>query len=175
MLVVNAICASLMGLALPNAEQACAQLPTILEMSEKYDIRPAVMVALIHEESRYKANAVSRAGACGLTQVLPKYTQNPKLSCRQLKNPRVAIETGSKTLSKFYYSSYAKQNYKTALCTYNAGYRCKKSSASYSENGHRYAKRILRRAARIARAANSHLSIANRLDPYIDNCAATIK
>ena len=175
MLVANAICASLMGLAIPNAQQACAQLPTILEMSEKYDIRPAVMVALIHEESRYKANAVSRAGACGLTQVLPKYTQNPKLSCRQLKNPRVAIETGSKTLSKFYYSSYAKQNYKTALCTYNAGYRCKKSSASYSENGHRYAKRILRRAARIARAANSYLSTANQLDPYIDNCAATIK
>ena len=175
MLVANAICASLMGLAIPNVQQACAQLPTILEMSEKYDIRPAVMIALIHEESRYKPKAVSRAGACGLAQVLPRYTRNPKLSCRQLKNPRVGIEAGFKALSKFYYSSYAKQNYKTALCAYNAGYRCKKSSASYSENGRRYAKRILRLSTRIARLANSYLSIANESNPYIDNCAATIK
>jgi len=174
-LVANAICASLISLALPNVQQACAQLPTILEMSEKYDVRPAVMVALIHEESRYKPEAVSQAGACGLTQVLPKYTRNPRLSCRQLKNPRVAIEAGSKTLSKFYYSSYAKQSYKTALCTYNTGYRCKKNSVSYSQNGRRYAKRILRLAARIAHLTNSHLSTANEFSPYVSDCAATIK
>ena len=93
----------------------------------------------------------------------------------QLKTPRIAIEAGFKALSKFYYSSYAKQNYKTALCTYNAGYRCKKSSASYSENGRRYAKRILRLSTRIARLANFYLSTANESNPYIDNCAATIK
>lgn len=175
MLVANAICASLVGLAVPNAQKACAQLPTILEMSEKYDIRPTVMVALIHEESRYKPDAISRAGACGLTQVLPKYTRNPKLSCRQLKDPRVAIETGSKTLSKFYYSSYAKQSYKTALCTYNAGYRCKKNSPSYSQNGRRYAKRILRLSSRIAHLTNSYLSTVTESSPYINNCAETIK
>jgi soluble lytic murein transglycosylase-like protein len=44
---------------------------TILETSRRHDIDPALVLAVIHVESRYNAFIVSRVGAMGLMQILP--------------------------------------------------------------------------------------------------------
>jgi soluble lytic murein transglycosylase len=44
---------------------------TIVEEARRHDIDPALVMAVIHVESRYNAFAVSPAGAMGLMQVLP--------------------------------------------------------------------------------------------------------
>jgi soluble lytic murein transglycosylase len=44
---------------------------TIVEESQRYGIDPALVLALIHVESRYDAYAVSPVGAMGLMQILP--------------------------------------------------------------------------------------------------------
>jgi len=44
---------------------------TIVEESRRHDIDPALVLAVIHVESRYNAYVVSPAGAMGLMQILP--------------------------------------------------------------------------------------------------------
>ena len=139
------ICAAIVAVNMPNAEYACKNMDVVVEASKSYDLDPYLMVSLIHEESRWKPNAVSRKGACGLTQLLPKYTK-PRHSCRDLKDPETSIWMGAKTL-KFWIQVYGKGNEVTGLCGYNAGYRCKGKKAVKS--GKAYARRIRRRAARL--------------------------
>ncbi len=120
----------------------------VVEVSKKYNFDPMLIFALIYTESGWKKSAVSSAGACGLTQVLPKYTGNgkggknsagvKKLTCKQLKNPRVSIYTGIKTLR--WWRAYHKGDIKRALCGYNAGFRCKGSRPS--SGGMKYAEKI---------------------------------
>ena len=74
MTLVELLCAAYVSLLLPNADIACENMETIVEASEQHAVDPAVMVSLIYVESRWKPTAVSSAGACGLTQVLPKYS-----------------------------------------------------------------------------------------------------
>ena len=101
---------------------------------------PEVVVALIHQESRWKVGAVSRAGACGLTQVLPKYA---KISCYELKDPVISIWIGTKMLSTWLYR-FGRGDYRKGLCGYNGGYRC-------GERSYVYARSVLRRASRLNR------------------------
>ena len=130
-------------------------MPQIVESAENHRIKPEILISLIFVESSFKRKAVSKAGACGLTQVMPKYTGGPalrkKLTCKQLKNPRTSIKAGSKILA--WWISYHNGNLKRALCGYNAGFRC-----SYRKNkngkivrrpnkyGMRYARKVLDRA-----------------------------
>ncbi|MFQ5417810.1 MAG: lytic transglycosylase domain-containing protein [Myxococcota bacterium] len=44
---------------------------TIVREAQRHDIDPALVVAVIHVESRYDAFIVSHAGAMGLMQILP--------------------------------------------------------------------------------------------------------
>ena len=69
------ICAAVMAIGMPNADFACKHMDALVEASEKYDIDPVVLTALIHTESRWTPRAKSRTGACGLTQVIPKFTR----------------------------------------------------------------------------------------------------
>jgi soluble lytic murein transglycosylase-like protein len=139
-MIPEILCAVVISLGFPRADVACDNMKTIVEESEKNDHSPALVVALIRVESRYKADAVSKANACGLMQVLPKYTKNPKLSCEQLKNPNVNIKTGTKKL-KFWIYKYGRGNIRTGLCGYNAGFRCK--GKNKNATGMRYAKKVL--------------------------------
>ncbi len=130
----------------------------VIEVSKKYNFDPMLIFALIYVESGWKKTAVSSAGACGLTQVLPKYTGNrrggrnsagvERLTCEQLKSPRTSIRAGIKTLS--WWRKYHNGNISRALCSYNAGFRC-----SYKKNkqgkivkkpsklGMRYSRKVL--------------------------------
>ena len=71
-----------------NLELACSQAEHLIQASEEYGFEPTLMAGLIYIESRWTADAVSRAGACGLTQVIPRYVEE---TCNELKNPTTSI------------------------------------------------------------------------------------
>ena len=147
-MMAETFCLVLLALGIPRSDFACQHLETVVEAANHYDIRPEVMTAMIYTESRWNPKAVSKSNACGLTQVLPKYTRNPKLTCKSLFDPKVSIWTGAKKLNYWIYK-YGRGSERIGLCGYNAGYRCK------GKNKHRrgvfYSKRVLKRARIVAR------------------------
>jgi soluble lytic murein transglycosylase len=106
------------------------------ELTEKYaadhDIAPALMFGLVRTESAFENTAVSRAGATGLTQVMPdtakemaariKRTGGPDFfnedKTIDLKNPELNMHIGS------YYLKYISGRFNdtlVSLMAYNAG------------------------------------------------------
>ena len=147
-MTADILCLIVMTIGFARAEVACEHMDEVVKASEAYDIRPELMVGLIYAESRWSHKAVSRSNACGLTQVLPKYTRNPKLSCEDLKDPKTSIWTGAKKLNYWIYK-YGRGSEKIGLCGYNAGFRCKgenkhKRGMMYSHSVRKYARRILK-------------------------------
>jgi len=142
------ICAAVMAIGMPNADFACKHMDTLVEASEKYDIDPVVLTALIHIESRWTPRAKSRTGACGLTQVIPKFTRKfGYVGCRMLKRrPELAIRKGAQILNYWIYT-YGKGSYEKGLCAYNAGYRC--AGKNKDKTGVAYAKKVLKYSDKI--------------------------
>ena len=156
------LCSALMTISLPRAEYACRNMDILVEEAQKNDIEPEVLIALIHEESRWKPHAESSAGACGLTQVIPKYTK-PYVTCRNLKRSKISLREGAKALSYWVYE-YGKGDYKKGLCGYNGGYKCGKNSKNY-------ARRVMRLAAKINKQVatqRAYQSILKDLNLQID-------
>ena len=154
MALAELLCAALMLSGAPRADVACKHMDTVVEASEVHNVDPYVMLGLIHVESRWLASARSSSNACGLTQILPRYTGSkrtgvPKLTCEQLFNPTTSIVMGARTFS-FWLTSYGRGNYKTALCGYNKGYRCKGDNPH--PTGVRYANRVMWEAAKLRQA-----------------------
>ena len=102
---------------------ACRVASTIITESEKAGVDPFVLSGLIYEESRFSRKAKSRAGACGLTQVLPVYA---KVSCSELFDSRTSIRTGLSMLNRW--RRYAKGDLREALSCYNAGTACSENT-----------------------------------------------
>ena len=150
-MTAGVLCAAILSINMPNAEFACKHMQSLIKYSEQSSVSPTVLTSLIYHESRWIPNAVSHKGACGLTQVLPKYTGDKrigtkKLTCKQLKNPTTSIETGAITLN-YWISTYGRGRYKTGLCGYNVGYNCKGNNKS--KRGHAYASRILKMSKKL--------------------------
>jgi len=68
----------------------------------KYEIDPLFVAAMIREESRYNANAVSYAGAIGLMQIMPangpefaSRLKIPRFNTKMLYNPDINIQMGA--------------------------------------------------------------------------------
>tara|TARA_B100000927_G_scaffold218145_1_gene178298 strand:+ start:95 stop:592 length:498 start_codon:yes stop_codon:yes gene_type:complete len=124
-------------------ELICKQASTVISESVKNDIDPSLLLALITVESNWNRNVVSSANACGLTQVIPKYTGQitKKYTCNQLKDPKTSIKAGVKILN--WWIKYHDGNITSALCGYNAGFRCGKDRKRPSRGGMRYAKKVL--------------------------------
>jgi len=132
------LCAAVVYSSFPRSDVACKHMNTVVKASEKYNLEPSLLVAMIRVESNWKTTAVSHSKACGLTQVLAKYSQ---YNCRTLvKNPTVSIMEGAKKLHYWIYK-YGRGNKKVGLCGYNTGFRCK--GKSKSKRGFFYAKRVL--------------------------------
>lgn len=136
------ICFALMQMQnVTNHENICNNLDTINYVSEKYNIEPEILVSIFWIESNFKPNEKSHANACGISQVIPKYTDFYRSlrkkgfsinaakikTCKYLSNIKNGIIQGSKAFS-FWYHDYANGNIKIALCGYNAGFRCKNES-----------------------------------------------
>jgi soluble lytic murein transglycosylase-like protein len=148
-------CLALQALGYPRADYACEHMSYVMEASEQNDIKPEVFLGLIMTESNWNHKVVSYAGACGLTQVLPKYSKkyggkDRNLTCDELKDPVTSIQVGGRILN-YWLTKYSKGNYKVALCGYNAGFRCKGDNPN--KQGMRYAKKVLQRARTIKRKA----------------------
>jgi soluble lytic murein transglycosylase-like protein len=126
-------------------DRACRHSRQVVEASSKYKLDPYLLTALIQVESNWKSHVVSPAGACGLTQVVHKYS---KYNCKQLKNPKISIWEGAKKLNYWIYK-YGKGNLKIGLCGYNAGFRCKGKSAIKS--GLTYARKVVTMSNRLKR------------------------
>ena len=126
-----AIISSSFGLTEPGNRRACSYVPEIIAQAKNNNIEPTLLVSVIMVESAFRPRVVSIAGACGLTQVVPKWTGGPetkykKYTCSQLKDPKTAIRVGAQMLS-YSIRVYGKGNLDTGLCVYNAGTICLKS------------------------------------------------
>lgn len=145
-----------------SIKRACRWQPEVHLAAEQNNLDPNLLNALILVESAWSPWIVSSANACGLTQVIPKWTGGAasgrhKWSCEQLKKPAVSIAVGarilrwwidyhaekiavSETRPRVKKKSEAEKQaiaIREGLCGYNAGFRgCKRA-------GNRYAKKVL--------------------------------
>ena len=87
----------------------------VQELSQRYDLSPSLIEALVWQESRWRENAVSHAGARGLAQLMPgtaKYLGvNPD-------DPMQNLEGGARYLRE-QYDTFG--SWRLALAAYNAG------------------------------------------------------
>ncbi len=98
----------------------------IKNYTEKYKIDPFILYALILQESRYKADAVSNAGAMGIMQIMPstasRVAKNIYLtpfSPQILLDPQINLGIGTWYFKKLMMKY--KDNYVLSLAAYNAG------------------------------------------------------
>ncbi|MDP2806885.1 MAG: lytic transglycosylase domain-containing protein, partial [bacterium] len=126
------------------AQKAIVRLPDSLQISllqmiypQKYlssitqsltgsSLDPALVLAVIRQESKFEASARSRSGARGLMQVMPqtgkhmaRMSKVKKFDTKTLYHPQVSIDYGTRFLSsmvKMFDGSLVK-----ALAAYNAG------------------------------------------------------
>ncbi len=132
------LCASLISFSqerIPEKKQAmmldnCVELG-LEAAASGFD--PMLMVSIAHTESRFNKRAVSKAGAVGIMQVLPKYFCPKKGKCDYTKAGLTAWERWSKGRTK-----------KEALCRYNSGRKC-----SDSKRARYYSRVVLRKYWRL--------------------------
>lgn len=160
-----AVKVALAGMISPYQQKvACQNAEYIVQQSEKRGINPLIVTAVIYRESAFSPRVVSHAGACGLMQVLPRYS---KYTCEQLKNPKIGIRDGIRALK--WWLSWAegtKQKRKkkgdtrtvtqAALCGYNAGTRCitRPNGRLSKAVTRRYVKRVMNTFDKFKRAVN---------------------
>ncbi len=91
----------------------------ILSAADRYDMDPAVIKAVIMAESGFNPRAVSRAGARGLMQLMPRTAS--ALGVEDALDPRANIMGGTKYLKKLL--NRFDNDIELALAAYNAGSR----------------------------------------------------
>jgi soluble lytic murein transglycosylase-like protein len=89
----------------------------IFEAGEKQGVDPRFIHAVIWQESKYKVEARSHAGAQGLMQLMPATAK--RFGCHDVNDPAENITAGTKYLS-WLLKRYA-GNVERALAGYNAG------------------------------------------------------
>ncbi|HXY84695.1 MAG TPA: lytic transglycosylase domain-containing protein [Gaiellaceae bacterium] len=93
--------------------------------ARNYQLDPALLAAVIYQESKFHANARSKSGAIGLMQLLPStaigiaiHTGGTAFRVQDLYDPEINVRYGA------WYLHHLMQKYgdeKTALAAYNAG------------------------------------------------------
>ena len=89
----------------------------IKSCSEKYGVNQSLVKAVIHAESGYNQNAVSRKGAGGLMQLMPETAKSLNVADRF--NPRDNVDGGVKYL-RFLLDTF-RGDVSLAVAAYNAG------------------------------------------------------
>jgi len=91
--------------------------PLIRQQARQFKVDPALVMAVIHAESAYDKNAISRAGAVGLMQLMPATAKRFGVSNRNnaAQNIRGGVRYLRHLLEMF------KFNIKLTLAAYNAG------------------------------------------------------
>lgn len=88
----------------------------VAEVAAKYDISPALLEAVVWQESRWNPNAVSPVGARGLTQLMPG---TARMMGVDPGDPHANLEGGAKYL-RLQLDAF-KGDIEKALAAYNAG------------------------------------------------------
>ena len=89
----------------------------IHEKAEKYDVDPALVAAVIEQESRFRQRAQSPVGARGLMQLMPRTGR--WMGARDLYDPEQNIDAGVKYIK--YLEGRFNGNLKKTIAAYNAG------------------------------------------------------
>jgi soluble lytic murein transglycosylase-like protein len=95
----------------PGAYQA-----KVLELARRFDLSPALIEALVWQESRWRAGAVSPKGARGLAQLMPGTARELGVDPR---DPFANLEGGARYLRE--QLDRFDGNIEKALAAYNAG------------------------------------------------------
>ena len=111
--------------------------PLIVQSADQYNLDPLMLAALIRQESTYRSQVVSSAGAVGLTQVMPRYWQ--KTCPGDLYDEATNINCGSFILTKYEQSA---GRLKKALGYYNVGPSNFENNHKMRKQGKRYAKQV---------------------------------
>ena len=136
--------------------------------AENYDLEPHLLAAVIYQESKFKADAVSSSGAVGLMQLLPGDRAGDRRPHRRhgwherdLVDPELNVRYGS------WYLRHLLDKYKDeelALAAYNAGqanvdrWREEGKGIEFPETRH-YVQRVQELKAIYARAYRSELGL----------------
>jgi soluble lytic murein transglycosylase len=101
--------------------------PIVRGHARNYDLDPALLAAVIYQESKFKADARSKSGAIGLMQLLPDtakgiaiHTGGAKFRVEDLYNPEINVRYGAWYLRHLFQKYGDEQD---ALAAYNAGQR----------------------------------------------------
>jgi soluble lytic murein transglycosylase len=93
--------------------------------ARNYDLDPALLAAVIYQESKFKAGARSKSGAIGLMQLLPDtakgialHTGGTQFRVEDLYDPEINVRYGAWYLRRLL-QKYGDE--RTALAAYNAG------------------------------------------------------
>lgn len=108
------------GLSLSTVGAAAgreAWLPAVREIAGNYGLDPALFESLVEQESAFNPMAVSRAGAKGLTQLMPATAK--MLGVTDPLDPIQNLDGGAKYLSQMLKQFGGDE--KLALAAYNAG------------------------------------------------------
>ena len=89
----------------------------IYEKSKKYDVDPALVAAVIEQESRFKARAKSPVGARGLMQLMPRTGR--WMGAQNLYDPEQNIDAGVKYIA--YLDKRFNGDLKKIVAAYNGG------------------------------------------------------
>jgi hypothetical protein len=89
----------------------------IHEKATKYDVDPALVAAIMEQESRFKHRAKSPVGARGLMQLMPRTGR--WMGARDLYDPEQNVDAGAKYLA--YLEKRFDGNLKKQIAAYNAG------------------------------------------------------
>jgi soluble lytic murein transglycosylase len=119
--------------------------------AHNYRLEPALLAAVIYQESKFHADARSSSGAIGLMQLLPDtakgialHTGGSRFRVSDLYNPEINVRYGSWYL-RHLLDKYGDE--RTALAAYNAGqdnvdrWRARGNGIAFPETRH-YVKRV---------------------------------
>lgn len=107
--------------AIANASQQASIVPAryapfIAELAQRFDLSPALLEAVVWQESRWRHNSVSSAGALGLAQLMPGTARELGVDPR---DPYENLEGGARYLRE--QLDRFDGDLEKALAAYNAG------------------------------------------------------
>ena len=113
------------GKAARNILYPLAHWHIVRDVSDKYGIDPFIILSIMREESRFDAQARSRAGALGLMQLMPQtaYAIDKKVNLNITSHEHILDIRSNINLGSYYMTSLLKEfgSLPPAIAAYNAG------------------------------------------------------